>query len=725
MIHVRLDFKPVTALLFTLAACSLDTKGTHVPGDAETEPDPAVDELDGDGPEGGECERDLDCSDREPCNGEETCRSGLCVTGDPLADGETCTAHLQSDIEGRCDALVCIPLTCGNGDIDAGEFCDDANAVEDDGCRRNCAYSCTGNSQCDDGSDCTSDACVPGGSGRICRYTSTLDPCDDGDPCTSGDACDPEGTCAGTAYVCEASPCESSSVCDGLGGCIVTYDPPGEPCDDGVHCTTRTSCDGEGRCLGDLDDSLCMEGEICRPACFQGLLGCGSPPSSLDLRCVSPASLAEDSETWCEILLGNLALQAPCLSCAASIGVTTLAEDFSDPSGSDCALDGWVLLTGDSCASGYTGECTAGTAAVCCDSIASICETVGDNLALASNLATNCGGGFPEWRLGRTVDASGLKDLRLCLSVGKRGGVNTSDFLVVTVSDGTNRSTVVCADGAEIAGALPVDGVPFPFCVDLPGWADDNPAVTIMVVAHSGANGHILLVDDLVISAWSAACSSEPTTVFTETFDACPSPVITDGWNGWRVSGEPGCPGFSCPGGKGDGLGAASDGSDWTLERDVDTTSLVGDVTLCFDLGDGSADAGESVDVSFSADGGLSWPIVWQQAGNISPDYVCRNICVSLSAVDEAAAGNPALKVRFTLHSDNKRVTVDQIEVSGTAACDPAGAIGLGEITEDSSGHYEFPVTDETSRPMPVLVRCSWDDPPVPASDGAFIAFTP
>jgi hypothetical protein len=724
MVHVRIDFRSAAALVSILAACSLNTKGTHVPGDAETEPDPAVDEIDADGPEGGECERDLDCTDREPCNGEETCAGGLCVAGGPLADGETCTAHLQLDVEGRCDALVCIPLTCGNGDTDAGEFCDDANEVEDDGCRRNCAYSCSGNSQCDDGSDCTSDACVPGGSGRVCRNTSTSDPCDDGDPCTSGDACDPEGRCAGTAYVCEASPCESSSVCDGLGGCTATFVPSDEPCDDGVLCTTHTSCDGAGLCLGDLDDSLCTDDEICRPACFQGPLGCGSPPSSLDLRCVSPASLVEDNETWCEILLGNLALQAPCLSCDASIGVTTLAEDFSDPSGSDCELDGWVLLTGDACAAGYTGECTPGIAAVCCDSIASICETVGDNLALASNLATNCGGDVPEWRLGRTVDASGLKDLRLCLSVGKRGPLNAADIFTVTVSDGTNQSTVVCADGPEIDGALPIDGVPFPFCVDLPDWADDNPSVTIVVAAHSGTDGHILLVDDIVISAWSAACSSESRTVFTETFDACPG-VITDGWNGWLVSGEPQCPSFLCPGGEGDGLGVESDGSDWTLTHDVDTTRLGGDVTLCFDLGDGTADAGESVDVSFSADGGLSWHTVWQQAGNISPDNVCSNICVSLSAVDEAAAGNPALKVRFMLASDNKKVAVDQIEVSGTEACGPAGAISLGEITEDSSGHYEFQVTDDVSSPMHVLLRCGWDDPPVPVSDGASIDFTP
>jgi cysteine-rich repeat protein len=86
--------------------------------------------------------------------------------------------------------------TCGNGELDPGEACDDGNAVGGDCCAFDC-QSATG-----EGS-----------------------PCDDGDACTIG------GTCtAGACVPDDATTCDPCLVCDGASGCVV----PGiiYPCQD-------------------------------------------------------------------------------------------------------------------------------------------------------------------------------------------------------------------------------------------------------------------------------------------------------------------------------------------------------------------------------------------------------------------------------------------------------------------------------------------------------------
>jgi cysteine-rich repeat protein len=108
----------------------------------------------------------LGCSDGKFCNGEETCDPATgCLAGDApeLDDGVTCTVDAcDSDTQtithtpdnslcpeaGLCENSVCdsqsgclteaTPNCCGNGIVEDGEECDDANLVEDDGCATNC-----------------------------------------------------------------------------------------------------------------------------------------------------------------------------------------------------------------------------------------------------------------------------------------------------------------------------------------------------------------------------------------------------------------------------------------------------------------------------------------------------------------------------------------------------------------------------------------------------------
>jgi cysteine-rich repeat protein len=95
-----------------------------------------------------------------------------------------------------CVGEACVASTCGDGyvDGDAGELCDDANAVSGDGCEPDtCTPSCTMDEDCDDGLYCNGLETCNTDLSR-CQAAGT-DPCDDSDPCTD-DSCDEELACA-------------------------------------------------------------------------------------------------------------------------------------------------------------------------------------------------------------------------------------------------------------------------------------------------------------------------------------------------------------------------------------------------------------------------------------------------------------------------------------------------------------------------------------------------
>lgn len=110
------------------------------------------------------------CADADPCNGSETCSTGTCTAGTPLvcADGEACTTD------------VCTPLVgCQFFPLADGSSCADGDPCNGD---ETCAAGvCTAGASlvCDDGQECTADACVPFGG---CAFT----PVADGTPCSIG-----------------------------------------------------------------------------------------------------------------------------------------------------------------------------------------------------------------------------------------------------------------------------------------------------------------------------------------------------------------------------------------------------------------------------------------------------------------------------------------------------------------------------------------------------------
>lgn len=140
----------------------------------------------------------------DPAGGDVHLRAGSPAVdaGDPAfaaAGGE-----LDIDAAGRVSGgrvdIGADELTCGDGVPDAGEACDDGNAIDGDGCDHNCTATACGNGivtvgeACDDGNLAGGDCCS-----ATCAFESAGSSCDDGDLCRNGDACDGAGGCVGTA----------------------------------------------------------------------------------------------------------------------------------------------------------------------------------------------------------------------------------------------------------------------------------------------------------------------------------------------------------------------------------------------------------------------------------------------------------------------------------------------------------------------------------------------
>jgi cysteine-rich repeat protein len=195
---------------------------------------------------------------------------------------------------GRCVSIVdcgrllppVLPATCGNGQLDPGEECDDGNAYDGDGCTRLCQIECssesgpcpaspgrtpacgdgirTGAEACDDGNSAASDGCSsdcltvePGwlcvGSGRRCvplcgdRVVTGPEECDDGNR-LDGDGC--------------SARCTVERLCvDGSGAQVPCADRCGDGAIEGSEWCDDGPANGDGTYGGCTAD--CLPGPFC------------------------------------------------------------------------------------------------------------------------------------------------------------------------------------------------------------------------------------------------------------------------------------------------------------------------------------------------------------------------------------------------------------------------------------------------------------------------------
>jgi cysteine-rich repeat protein len=199
-----------------LAACG-DNAATHKPGSGSDQEDcmTAGDE-DGNGL--------ADCKD-PACASTAVCTPTASGCGDgKLEAGEVCDDGNALDGDG-CDNN-CTISACGNGVATAGEACDDGNAVDGDGCDHNCTVTACGNGVvtagevCDDGNLIDGDGCDHG-----CTVTG----CGNG-VMTAGEACD-------DGNLVDGDGCDRNCTVTACGNGIATT---GEACDDGNNANWDT-----------------------------------------------------------------------------------------------------------------------------------------------------------------------------------------------------------------------------------------------------------------------------------------------------------------------------------------------------------------------------------------------------------------------------------------------------------------------------------------------------
>ena len=157
------------AFSFLLNSCSLIFKFQGKEGDADVGEDMGLYEF-----------SDLEVSDYDVLNDRM----------EVLPDKNS-NDYEKAEIE---EVEIEIPPTCGNGNVDEGEECDDwRNGNPDDGCKDDCTFSCHSNDECDDGHDCTSNLCIT--STHTCNFSFLL----------SGTICRPSG-----------GDCDVAEYCDGV-----------------------------------------------------------------------------------------------------------------------------------------------------------------------------------------------------------------------------------------------------------------------------------------------------------------------------------------------------------------------------------------------------------------------------------------------------------------------------------------------------------------------------
>ncbi len=146
------------------------------------------------------CKADADCDDGNPCTGDETCGTDhACAAGTPLGEGDSCGTDVV------CVSGLCVSASCGDGQPQTGEECDDGNVDDTDGCTSACKFTCIST---DSTRDCTQTGDACNGSNKC---DDTAHTCTGGTPLAEGAGCkNNTGTCK--SGICTLKTCGNGTV---------------------------------------------------------------------------------------------------------------------------------------------------------------------------------------------------------------------------------------------------------------------------------------------------------------------------------------------------------------------------------------------------------------------------------------------------------------------------------------------------------------------------------
>lgn len=291
------------------------------------------------------------CDDGNECTAD-TCPGGACASS-PHPAGTACSA-------GVCDgAATCL------------ECLDDSHCPSD---RSRCDTStntcveCLSDVDCDDGNECTADACTAGACGSLAE--------------PAGTACS-TGVCNGDAAAPACVPCVTDADCeDGnectidacvAGACTSTVAPAGTECSLGVcngdvampaciGCVSDAEC-GEltpfcvaGMCVECGSDAQCDDAEECSTeACVGG--ACVITPLARGTSCSAGVCDGDVTTPECVECVGDEDCAAPTSRCSAQSRCVECLADAHCDDGDAC--------TDDAC--DVSGACTHSVASACAD----------------------------------------------------------------------------------------------------------------------------------------------------------------------------------------------------------------------------------------------------------------------------------------------------------------------------------------------------------------------
>jgi len=303
------------------------------------------------------CDDGVFCNGEESCNAEAGCQAGEAVVCD---DEVGCTVDACDEELGACG------FTTDDTLCDNGVFCDGAEVCDSE-------LDCVDGELpvCDDGVDCTVDACEP--DLDVCVSAPDHELCDNGEFCDGVEICDLTEGCIDnldvdcddavdcTKDVCDElldacvndprdSFCDDELWCDGAEVCDVDLgcvDGEAPNCDDGVSCTSDACDEDNDWCVYTADDSQCDNGLWCdgSETCHveDGCLSGTAPECADDVSCTVDA--CDEQLDACV----NLPSDARCDNDAFCDGVETCDQvnDCQAGVAPDCADD--VSCTVDSC----------------------------------------------------------------------------------------------------------------------------------------------------------------------------------------------------------------------------------------------------------------------------------------------------------------------------------------------------------------------------------------
>jgi cysteine-rich repeat protein len=287
-----------------------------------------------------EAAEDCDDGNNDATDGCNACVFPRCGDGVVQPALERCDFALVDAGAAAC-TTSCALVSCGDGNVDAGEECDDGNRDPFDDCLPSCQQNTCHDGvinlvreACDDGNVLNNDACVDACVRASCGdpYVNLLaESCDDGNS-NDADGCNND---------CGAATCGDGNL-----------DAPLEECDDGnrnnddaclASCRVARCGDGviqAGPSVEECDDGNGNNADACRNDCRLPICGDGFLQPGEDCE----PDLDENCPGTCVIpVCGNGAVEAPEL-CDDQNEVTTDACNFCVP---NVCNDGIIRLTGD------------------------------------------------------------------------------------------------------------------------------------------------------------------------------------------------------------------------------------------------------------------------------------------------------------------------------------------------------------------------------------------